>query len=271
MYAAISEAILIAACLLLRVERSLSMSLSDEYKRQYAWRSWSEVMDLVPRLVGKTVLDLGCGVGDQAAELAERGASVVGIDTNEELLATAQSRKIPNAEFRSGDLRTLQDVGVADGIWCSFATAYVPRLGPTLTCWKLHVKPRGWVVLTEVDDLFGHEPVEPQTRSLLAAYAQDALAAERYDFFMGRKLPSHLERAGFTVTEFRTLVDKELSFDGPADSAVLDSWKLRLNRMKLLEDFCGAMFDRVRKDFLAALSCEDHRSLAKVYCCIGTL
>jgi SAM-dependent methyltransferase len=228
-------------------------------------------MDLVPSLVGKTVLDLGCGVGDQAAELVERGAHVIGIDANEELLATAQSRRIPNAEFRSGDLRTLQDVGVADGIWCSFAAAYVPALAPTLACWRQHISPGGWVVLTEVDNLFGHEPVEPQTRSLLAAYAQDALAANRYDFHMGRKLRNHLERAGFMVAESRTLVDKELSFDGPADSEVLDSWKSRLDRMKLLRGFCGAMFERVRDDFLAALSRDDHRSLAKVYCCIGRL
>lgn len=109
------------------------MSLSDEYKRQFAWRPWSEVIDLLPPLSGKTVLDLGCGIGDQAAELAKRGARVIGIDANDELLAEAQSRKIPNAEFRHGDLRALQDVGIVDGIWSSFAAAYVPELISTVT------------------------------------------------------------------------------------------------------------------------------------------
>ena len=215
------------------------------------------------------MLDLGCGVGDQAAELVARGARVIGVDANEELLATAQSRRIPNTEFRRGDLNTLQDVGVADGIWCSFAAAYVPQLGPTLACWRKHLKPESWVALTEVDDLFGHEPVEPQSRSLLAAYARDALAANRYDFHMGRKLRTHLEQAGFTVSDSRMLVDKELSFHGPANSEVLDSWRSRLDRMKVLREFCGATFDRVRDDFLAALSRDDHHSVAKVYCCIG--
>jgi len=228
-------------------------------------------MNLVPPLDGKTVLDLGCGVGDQAAELVARGARVIGIDTNEELLATAQSRGIPNAEFRNGDLRTLEDVGVADGIWCSFTAAYVPNLAPTLACWRQHLKPEGWVVLTEVDNLFGHEPVEPQTRSLLVAYAEDALAANRYDFHMGRKLHIHLERAGFTLADSRTLADKELAFDGPAAPDVLESWKSRLERMKVLRDFCGVTFERVRDDLLAALACGDHYSVAKVYCCVGTL
>lgn len=247
------------------------MSLSDEYRRQFAWRPWSEVMALLPPLDGKTVLDLGCGVGDQAAAFVERGARVVGLDTNRELLAMADSRGIPNAEFRNGDLRTLQDVGVVDGIWCSFAAAYVPELGPALACWKQHLNPEGWVALTEVDDLFGHEPVEPLTRSLLASYARDALAANRYDFHMGSKLQTQLEQAGFTIVESRILVDQELSFDGPAESEVLDAWSSRLNRMRLLKDFCGPIFDRVRDDFLSALSHPAHHSLAKVCCCIGTL
>ncbi len=247
------------------------MTLSDEYGRQFSWRPWSEVMALLPPLDGKTVLDLGCGIGDQAAELVERGARVIGIDTNEELLTTAQSRRIPNAEFRRGDMQTPRNVGSVDGIWSSFAAAYVPDLAPTLAHWRQHLKPDGWVALTEVDNLFGHEPIEPATESLLEAFARDALAARRYDFHMGRKLRAHFERAGFTITDLRTHPDKELSFDGPADPGVLESWNRRLERMKTLRKFCGEMFERVRTDFLAALSHEDHRSLAKVYSCIGTL
>ena len=247
------------------------MSLSDEYRRQFAWRSCSQVMDLLPSLAGKTVLDLGCGIGDQAAELAKRGARVVGVDSNQALLATAQRRGIPNAEFRIGDLTALDDLGLVDGIWCSFAAAYVPELVPTLAGWRQHLNTGGWIALTEIDNLFGHEPVEALTSSLLASYARDALAASRYDFHMGRKLRHHLERAGFTVVDSRVLPDAEFCFDGPADSEVLASWTARLDRMRVLRDFCGASFERVRADFLSALLLADHRSVAKVYCSIATL
>lgn len=247
------------------------MSLSDEYNRQFAWRPWSEVIALLPPLGGRIVLDLGCGIGDLAAELAQRGARVIGIDANDELLASAQSRSIPNAEFRRGDLRALRDVGTVDGIWSSFAAAYVPELAPTLVQWRRHLNPEGWVALTEIDNLFGHEPLEEGTRSLLQAYARDALARDRYDFHMGRKLRAYLERAGFTIADSRTLADKELCFDGPAEPDVLDSWNSRLERMNELKRFCGDMFEHVRADFLAALSRDDHRALAKVYLCIGTL
>ena len=50
------------------------MSLSDDYSRQFAWRSWATILDALPPLAGQTVLDLGCAVGDQAAELVARGA-----------------------------------------------------------------------------------------------------------------------------------------------------------------------------------------------------
>jgi trans-aconitate methyltransferase len=46
---------------------------------------------------------LGCGVGDVAALLSIRGARVVGIDMNEEVLAAARDRDIPGAEFHSAD------------------------------------------------------------------------------------------------------------------------------------------------------------------------
>lgn len=246
------------------------MSLSDEYKRQFAWRSWSSVFDALPPVDGHVVLDLGCGVGDQASELAARGARVIGIDLNEELLREARSRQLPGAEFRSGDLRDLPDLGVAvDGLWGSFAAAYFPDLPAALASWTRHLKPGGWVALTEVDDLFGHEPLSAPAKALFEDYARDALVAGRYDFRMGRKLREHLEKSGFTVLKELVLADHELSFDGPARPEVVDAWRTRIDRMTLLRDRSGASFDHVRQEFLGCLLRADHRSVAKVHCCIA--
>jgi ubiquinone/menaquinone biosynthesis C-methylase UbiE len=247
------------------------MSLADEYQRQLAWRSWPRILSLLPAIDGQIVLDLGCGVGDQAVELAARGARVIGVDASEELLAVARSRKIANAEFRLGDLKALPDFDdLVDGIWCSFATAYLPELCPILARWRRQIKSGGWIALTEIDGFFGHEPVELQTSEFFAEYATDALAQNRYDFHMGRKLRSHLEQAGFTILSELQVPDKELSFDGPADSEVVQAWLERLNRMKRLRDLCGSAFEHVRDNFLGALTRSDHRSSAKVWCCIAT-
>ena len=247
------------------------MSLSNEYKRQFGWRSWPSIFDALPPLRGRTVLDLGCGVGDQAAEIVARGARVIGIDMNEELLREAKSRQLPDAEFRMGDLRTFLDLGVAvDGLWCSFTAAYFPDLSAVLSAWARYLQPGGWVALTEVDDLFGHEPLSARTKALFEAYARDAFVAGRYDFHMGRKLRNHLERSGFTVSKMLTLQDQELSFGGRARPEVVDAWRTRFDRMKLLRDFCGPNFEQVREEFLGCLMCADHRSAAKVHCCIAT-
>ena len=124
-------------------------------------------------------------------------------------------------------------------------------------------------ILTEIDDLFGHEPLSNQTKAMLRAYAEDALAANRYDFHMGRKLKDHLEQSGFIVSKVLTLQDKELSFNGPAIPEIMTAWQMRFNRMTLLRDFCGPNIEQIQEEFLSCLMRADHRSVAKVYCCIA--
>ena len=246
------------------------MSLSEELKRQFGWREWPRILGELPPLRGRTVLDRGCGVGDQAAELAARGARVVGIDGNEELLREARSRRLRDAEFLGADLRSIPDLGLAaDGIWCSFAAAYFPDLPAAMAGWGRHLRPGGWIAVTEIDDLFGHEPLGPGTRSLLDAYAREALAAGRYDFHMGRKLRGHLVASGFQVSKELVLEDRELSFAGPALPEVVDAWRSRFERMRLLRDFCGSAFDGMRDEFLACLTLPGHRSTARVCFCLA--
>ena len=247
------------------------MSLVSEYQRQFAWRDWPTIFGALPALSGQRVLDLGCGVGDQAAELVARGAYVIGIDANEELLREARSRRLVDAEFRHADLRKFALDDPVDGLWCSFTAAYFPDFGAVLDNWKRQLRPGGWIALTEIDDLFAHEPLSEQVRSLFDAYERDALAAERYDFHMGRKLRSHLERVGFAVSRALTLGDRELSFQGPADPEVVDAWRARLDRMRLLRELCGTEFESLREAFLGCLAHAGHSSGAKVYFVLAAL
>jgi SAM-dependent methyltransferase len=247
------------------------VSLATEYRRQRAWRDWPAILDALPSLQGQLVLDLGCGVGDQAAELVARGAHVIGIDGNEELLREARSRSLQNAEFRQHDLGALPDLAVsAEGLWCSFGAAYFPDLPAALRAWARHLAPGGWIALTEVDDLFGHEPLSAEARSIFDAYAREAFAAKRYDFHMGHKLGTHLLECGFDVLREVTVDDRELSFEGPAMPDVVDAWRARLGRLKLLREIAGPAFERLRDELSACLTSASHRSTAKVHCCIAT-
>lgn len=99
----------------------------------------------------------------------------------------ARARGLSDAELLQGDLAALPELGPVDGIWCSFAAAYFVELVPVLASWSKALRPSGWIMLTEVDDLFGHEPLSARTKALFEAYVQDAFEARRYDFRMGRR------------------------------------------------------------------------------------
>lgn len=215
-------------------------------------------------------MDLGCGIGDLAADLSTRGASIVGVDINEELIAYAINRHIANAEFRRSDLQTFRDPSLCvDGIWSSFAAAYFPAFRDILPAWIEHLRPGGWLALIEIDDFFGHHPLSNRTSELLAQYVRDAMEHSRYDFHMGRKMPALLEQVGMKVVRRLTVPDAELSFSGRADPEVQAAWRLRFDQMHLLRDFCGAEFEGVRDDFLNCLDRNDHYCTATVQCCIA--
>ena len=123
------------------------VTLIEEYSQQYNWRSWPVILDALPGLDGQFVLDLGCGIGDLAADLSARGARVIGVDLNEELITYSNDRHIANAQFRIADLCTFRDPGIqADGIWSGFTAAYFPSLRDTVALWLTHLRPGGWLL-----------------------------------------------------------------------------------------------------------------------------
>ncbi len=237
-------------------------------------------MDALPSMEGATVLDLGCGAGDVAEELARRGARVVGVDSNTELLEVARAKRIPRATFQAADFRDRDDLdrvievatnggASVDGVWSGFSAAYAPDLAPVLAAWRACLAPAGWLALVEVDDLFGHRPLGVETIALLDGYIEEAVAAGRYDFRMGRKLGRHARSAGLDIFAEFDLNDGEFSFAGPAREGVVRAWRRRFERLTSLQEFLGSKFDRVRAEFLDCLVNLDHQPVSRVCCCIA--
>lgn len=86
----------------------LSLLDSLPYFRKYKQRSY-ELLELFP---GVTVLEVGCGLGDDAfrmAELVKPGGSVAGVDASARMLETASARNSDGLgiEFRRADARSL--------------------------------------------------------------------------------------------------------------------------------------------------------------------
>ena len=68
-----------------QIDRYLDPPADTAYGLEYAFHLLGDVR-------GKTVLDLGCGTGENIVPLLERGARVIGIDISPDLIAIAQKR-----------------------------------------------------------------------------------------------------------------------------------------------------------------------------------
>lgn len=72
----------------------------------------------------KTILDLGCGTGNHAIPLTERGFDVTGVDCSQEMLDAAQmkarSRNLPST-FHLGDIRQVELNKKFDSVLMMFA------------------------------------------------------------------------------------------------------------------------------------------------------
>ena len=90
------------------IERYLNPPADTAYALEYAYHLLGDVR-------GKTVLDLGCGTGENIIPLLERGAQVIGIDVSPDLVALAQER-VKAANLQSTiQVGSAYQTGLADG------------------------------------------------------------------------------------------------------------------------------------------------------------
>lgn len=86
----------------LRAQGAPGWETTDEHAEREIELAWA-LAALEPSM-GKRVLDLGCGAGNVAGWLAERGFDVTGIDISPTAIAWARERAIPRTCFVVGDV-----------------------------------------------------------------------------------------------------------------------------------------------------------------------
>jgi SAM-dependent methyltransferase len=75
-------------------EKYVAMGHRAWAKNELTWGIWSipeAELNVLPKVAGKDVIELGCGTAYWSAWLARRGARVVGVDITERQLATART------------------------------------------------------------------------------------------------------------------------------------------------------------------------------------
>ncbi|MCB1348180.1 MAG: methyltransferase domain-containing protein [Maritimibacter sp.] len=241
--------------------------LHEQYDRQRRWRDFDTVYARLGPLAGLRVADAGCGSGTVSADLAARGADVVGIDTDAALLAHA-ARQVPAATFRKATLETPGLWG-ADGfdlVWCSFAMAYLSEPVSVLRTWRTILGRDARMVLIEIADLFAHAPLGPEDRAALAAFERMTRTEGSYRFDAGHHLGSWATEAGYVVVEDFDLQDGELCAQGPCSDDVRQAWANRIDRMPRLQAIVAPGF---KDRFLACLEQTGHISGTRVRCVIA--
>ncbi|MFE4951364.1 class I SAM-dependent methyltransferase [Leifsonia sp. NPDC056665] len=120
-------------------------SLLNEYYNRPA------LVELAGDVVGRRILDVGCGSGPTLADLRERGAIVTGVDASAGMLEQARARLGTGADLRMADLAEPLpfDDGTFDDVIASQVLHYLEDWGPALA--ELHrvVRPGGRLIVSE--------------------------------------------------------------------------------------------------------------------------
>jgi SAM-dependent methyltransferase len=105
------------------------------------------ILDELP--AGKA-LDAACGTGRYAAQLADRGHRVIGVDSSEDMLVRARAR-VPGGHFELGELQRLPvPDGHVDLVVCALALTHVPDLKPVFAEFARVLRPGGHLITVDV-------------------------------------------------------------------------------------------------------------------------
>lgn len=107
--------------------------------------------DLTGAVVGKRVIDIGCGTGRHAIRLARAGADVVGVDFSEGMLERARSKAgNTGVRFVRHDIGTALPFGSAsfDVVMCCLVMDHIHELVPLFGEMARLCRQRGRIVVT---------------------------------------------------------------------------------------------------------------------------
>lgn len=160
---------------------------ADEYARRTdaANQNDPRLHDFIAALPAKgQVLDLGCGPGAAAAEMAKAGLAVTGMDASAEMVAKANQHQGVSA--RQATFDDIDRCDLYDGIWANFSLLHAPRIDFPRHLAALHraLKPGGAFYI-------GMKLGSGEHRDGLGRY---------YSYYTQNELETLLQDAGFTVT-----------------------------------------------------------------------
>ena len=183
-----------------------------DHGHSYVWKKAADLVDLLDPGPGERVLDVGCGTGHLTAQIAARGATVVGMDASAEMIARAREEH-PAIEFLVGDVTNFTAPEPFDAVFSNATLHWVRRAEEAVRRIAAALRPGGRFVAE-----FGGRGNVRRVRDAIAAGLSAAGAPslaelEPWYFPSVAEYASLLERLGLEVT-FATLFDRPTEVEG---------------------------------------------------------
>jgi SAM-dependent methyltransferase len=202
----------------------------------------SALLDLLDAQPGERVLDVGCGTGHQAAELAARGAIVTGVDADAAMLDVAREAH-PDVRFHRVDAQDVHAVaavvesagGPFDAVLSNAALHWMPRQDDVVAGLAAALRPGGRLVV----EMGGVGNVGSATAAIRAARRDVGLDPDvrsSWTFPSPGEQAARLERHGLVV-RLVALIDRPTPLSAGDTVA---SWA-RMFGAALVEDVPGSV------------------------------
>lgn len=172
-------------------------------------------LDALQLRSGEKVLDVGCGTGLLAYDMAQLvgpEGSVTGIDLSDDMLAFARKRcdDVPQVSFQTGNCTALAaETAQFDAVVCTQVLLYVAEVEKALAEFHRVLKPGGRLAILETDwrgsVLNSHD--DAFTRRILKAW-ETAMASPNLPPSLGRRL----REAGFVSRRVEAIPILNTSF-----------------------------------------------------------
>ncbi len=133
-------------------------------KHSFVWKLGASVIELLAPQPGERILDVGCGTGQLTAQIAESGASVIGIDNSPAMIDEARGM-FPEIEFKLADAHDLQTDELFDAVFSNAALHWIKDPDKVVECVAGALKPNGRMAV----EFGGHGNVRHLSSAIEAA------------------------------------------------------------------------------------------------------
>jgi len=183
-----------------------------EAKHSVVFKAAADLVDLLAPAMNERILDLGCGPGHLTAEIAARGARVLGIDQSSEMIAQAK-RNFPGLWFDVADATAYTTDEPFDAVFSNAALHWIKRPAEVIARVRDALRPGGRFV-AEMGGKGNIGQIIEAARAALLAQGRLALRVDTPWFFPSvAEYATLLEGQGFDVT-FAQLFDRPTKLQG---------------------------------------------------------